>query len=80
MTTVDLRELQQGGDHKLSGIGDKSYWDSRAQEWTRRRSMAEKGKIGCLVTTNGEVDHTTLPYTISGGNPVVTNAAAANSP
>ncbi len=30
-----------------------------------------------MVTTNGEVDHTTLPYTISGGNPVVTNAAAA---
>jgi hypothetical protein len=55
-------------DHKLSGIGDKSYWDSQAPG---------KGKIECLVTTNGEVDHTTLPYTISGGNPVVTNAAAA---
>jgi hypothetical protein len=64
-------------DHKLSGIGDKSYWDSQAPGMDAPQFVAEKGKIECLVTTNGEVDHTTLSYTISGGNPVVTNAAAA---
>jgi hypothetical protein len=64
-------------DHKLSGIGDKSYWDSQAPGMDAPQFIAEKGKIECLVTTNGEVDHTTLRYTISGGNPVVTNAAAA---
>jgi hypothetical protein len=64
-------------DHKLSGIGDKSYWDSQAPGMDAPQFVAEKGKVDCLVTTNGEVDHTTLPYTISGGNPVVTKAAAA---
>jgi hypothetical protein len=64
-------------DHKLSGIGDKSYWDSQAPGMDAPQFVAEKGKIDCMVTTNGEVDHTTLSYTISGGNPVVTNAAAA---
>jgi hypothetical protein len=64
-------------DHKLSGIGDKSYWDSQAPGMDAPQFVAEKGKIDCMVTTNGELDHTTLPYTISGGNPVVTNAAAA---
>jgi hypothetical protein len=64
-------------DHKLSGIGDKSYWDSQAPGMDAPQFVAEKGKVDCEVTTNGEVDHTTLPYTISGGNPVVTSAAAA---
>jgi hypothetical protein len=64
-------------DHKLSGIGDKSYWDSQAPGMDAPQVVAEKGRIDCMVTTNGEVDHTTLPYTLSGGNPVITNAAAA---
>jgi hypothetical protein len=64
-------------DHKLSGIGAKAYWDSQAPGMDAPEVVSEKGKIDCKVTTNGEVDHTTLPYTISGGNPVVTNAAAA---
>ncbi len=64
-------------DHKLSGIGQKAYWDSQAPGMDAPQVVAEKGKIDCMVTTNGEVDHTTLSYTISGGNPVVTNAAAA---
>jgi hypothetical protein len=64
-------------DHKLSGIGSKAYWDSQAPGMDAPQVVAEKGMIDCMVTTNGEVDHTTLPYTISGGNPVVTNAAAA---
>jgi hypothetical protein len=63
-------------DHKLSGIGTKAYWDSQAPGMDAPQVVAEKGKIDCMVTTNGEVDHTTLSYTISGGNPVVTNAAA----
>ena len=64
-------------DHKLSGIGNKAYWDSQAPGMDAPQVVAEKGKIDCMVTTNGEVDHTTLPYTLSGGNPVITNAAAA---
>jgi hypothetical protein len=64
-------------DHKLSGIGDKAYWDSQAPGMDAPQVIAEKGNIACTVTTNGEVDQTTLPYTVSGGNPVVTNAAAA---
>ena len=64
-------------DHKLSGIGNKAYWDSQAPGMDTPQVVAEKGKIDCMVTTNGEVDHTTLPYTLSGGNPVITNAAAA---
>jgi hypothetical protein len=67
----------QKGDHKLSGIGDKSYWDSQAPGMDAPQFFAKKGNVDCSVSTNGEVDHTTLPYTISGGNPVVTNAAAA---
>ena len=52
-------------DHKLSGIGSKAYWDSQAPGMDAPQVVAEKGKIDCMVTTNGEVDHTTLPYTIS---------------
>ncbi len=64
-------------DHKLAGIGDKAYWFERDPGTNAPQVNAEKGKIGCMVSTNGEVDHTTLAYTISGGNPVVANAAAA---
>ena len=65
------------GDHKLSGIGAKASWDSQAPGMDAPQVAAEKGKIDCSVTTNGERQNTTLPHTISGGNPVVTNAAAA---
>jgi hypothetical protein len=64
-------------DHKLSGIGDKAYWFERVPGTNAPQVNAEKGKVGCMASTNGEVDHTTLSYTISGGNPVVTNVAAA---
>ena len=63
-------------DHKLAGVGDKAYWFERVPGTNAPQVNAEKGKVGCSVSTNGEVDHTTLQYTISGGNPVVTNAAA----
>jgi hypothetical protein len=63
-------------DHKLAGIGDKAYWFERVPGTNAPQVNAEKGKVGCTVSTNGDVDHTTLQYTISGGNPVVTNAAA----
>jgi hypothetical protein len=63
-------------DHKLSGIGDKAYWDwGQEQGADAPQVNAEKGKIDCMVSLNGSVDHTTLSYTESGGNPVVTNAA-----
>jgi hypothetical protein len=63
-------------DHKLSGIGDKAYWDwGHEQGADSPQVNAEKGKIDCMVTLNGNVDHTTLSYTESGGNPVVTTAS-----
>lgn len=65
------------GDHKLSGVGDKAYWNSQAPGMDAPEVFAEKGKIDCSATTNGELQNTTLPHTISGGNPVVTNAAAS---
>jgi hypothetical protein len=65
-------------DYKLAGIGKKAYWDWGPEpEADAPQIIAEKGNIDCMVTTNGEVDHTTLVYTMSGGNPVVTNAAGA---
>jgi hypothetical protein len=48
-------------DHKLSGIGDKSYWDSQAPGMDAPQFVAEKGEIDCLVTTNGEVDQGLAP-------------------
>jgi hypothetical protein len=65
-------------DFKLSGVGSKAYWDWGPEpQADAPRVVAEKGNVGCTASTNGAVDHTTLAYTIAGGNPVVTNAAGA---
>jgi hypothetical protein len=65
-------------DHKLSGVGSKAYWDWGPEpEADAPQVVAEKGNVDCTATTNGAVDHTTLAYTIAGGNPVVTTSAGA---
>jgi hypothetical protein len=65
--------------HKLSGVGGAAYWTWGSSPGTDAPQVfALKGKIDCEVSTNETVDLTTLPYTTSGGNPVVTTAAAAD--
>jgi hypothetical protein len=60
--------------HGLTGFGDKS-----AFAWSTGPPTfgAVKGNTSCVVTTQGSVGRTTLTYTMSDGNPVVTEADAA---
>ena len=65
------------GATRLSGIGSKAAYIWSKTSPTAPGLVAEKGDLDCYATTNGYVDHTTVAYRTSGGNPVVTKTAAA---
>jgi hypothetical protein len=58
--------------HPLSGIGSMAIWNFM---FPFPEIAAQKGDVTCVVTISGIPSKTTLAYTMSQGNPVVTTAA-----
>jgi hypothetical protein len=65
------------GAYRIAGVGTKAAYIWSKSEPRAPGLVAEKGDLDCYVTTNGYVDHTSVAYTTSGGNPVVSKAHAA---
>jgi hypothetical protein len=65
------------GASRLPGIGSKAAYIWSQASASAPSLVAEKGDLDCYATTNGFVDHTTVAYKVSGGNPVVSKAGAA---
>lgn len=65
------------GASRIAGVGSKAafIWSKSSQ--TAPALVSEKGDLDCYATTNGYVDHTSVVYAMSGGNPVVSKAHAA---
>lgn len=70
-----------GANHPLAGLGTGAMWGAPGTgglplEYIAPRVAAYQGQISCEVIPPSTID-TTVAYTVSGGNPQITPAAAA---
>lgn len=68
--------LNSRGAHRFAGLGDKAAWSQAQVGMSAPTLIAQKGDVGCEVTSNGWLDHTSMRYARSGGNPVIGPTAA----